>query len=52
VSGDLLQMICFDMEFGQPARQLLAESVDAVLVSSLWENDPPLFEAIMFQQAW
>lgn len=45
-------MVCFDMEFAHPLTALLAAGVRGVAVSSMWVNDPPLFSAIMFQQAW
>ena len=46
------QLVCFDVEFAQPLTQLLHEGVSAFAVSSMWVNAPPLFSAIMLQQAW
>jgi hypothetical protein len=40
------------VEFAQPLTQLLAGGARRFAISSMWVNDPPLFSAIMLQQAW
>lgn len=39
------------MEFEKPSRDLLQQA-NIILVASEWMNDPPLFNAIIYQQAW
>ncbi|EGD82679.1 hypothetical protein PTSG_03340 [Salpingoeca rosetta] len=44
-------LICYDMEFQQPSQAVLKDT-DIILAASEWINDPPLFTAVMYQQAW
>ena len=45
-------IICFDMEFADPATELLAMGIKHFVVSSSWLNYPPFLTATMYQQGW
>ena len=45
-------LICFDIIFEQPLRQLIyGEKVDAIAYSTWWVNYPPFWNGLQFQQA-
>ena len=45
-------MVCYDLDFRRPARELLGAGVDVFAMPFDWPSVPPLFSPTMLQQAW
>ena len=47
-------LVCFDIEFAEPAQSLMASGVDvdAIAVPMYWVNTPPLSWSVLYQQAF